>query len=348
VKSPLRERTGLSSGINFRNAISRFDAVKARRVAMLSGAVIMVCGVGTASALFVDYLADRAAARGNSILEVRPLVTEAVAEAASISPVAEAQAAAVLEEPAAPAIQISTAQISTAQVSADEVSAAQASSVVADPAPPKPMPIEAVMPDAAAIAKVAVGAMATEDTIDDTADDVLVSAYSDDSGSDEASSEITAAISPDEGEPEPVAKPRKAKAEKAQPAAESKNTEIASLPGVDVGGMAGHPSEEDEQSSSAVRTVTKNTAAAAGGVAAGTARIRQAVNMRSAGKKGAGVIGVVPAGATVSVVSCEMWCEISYNGRKGWVYKSFLAAGAPKKQVEAEPKKPARASSNRS
>lgn len=334
--SPLRTRSGLWSGEKFRSAVGRLDAVKTRRVAKISAATAMVLGVGTASALFVDYLADRALSRNGSVLVVEPLVTAAVAEAASISPVTHAQASPIPDAPAAPV---------SAQASAPAI---EASATSAEAAPPKPMPIEAVLPDAAAIAKVAVGPEhAIELPTDDPTDEPLVSAYSDDTAADEASDEITAAISPDEAEPEPVAKPRKAKAEKAAPAAQSKNTEIASLPGVDVGGMAGHPSEGDDQSDSKVRTVTKETAAA-GGVAAGTAKVRQAVNMRSAPKKGAGVLGVVPAGKSVSVLSCESWCQISYEGRKGWVYKSFLAAGAPKKEAAAEPKKPARVPSNRS
>jgi hypothetical protein len=338
--SPLRTRAGLWSGEKFRSAADRLAAAKARRVAKISAAAVMVLGVGTASAFFVDYLADRAISRTSSILEVEPLVTAAVAEAASISAVTEAEAAPIPQEPAAPAVE------------ANVKASAQPVSTSAEPAPPKPMPIEAVLPDAAAIAKVAVGPEhAIELPTDDPTDEPLVSAYSGDTGPDEASEEITAAISPDESEPEPipgaVAKPRKAKAEKSRPAAQSKDTEIASLPGVDVGGMAGHPSADDGQSASKVRTVTREKAAA-GRVAAGTARVRQAVNMRSAPKKGAGVLGVVPSGTSVSVLSCESWCQISYKGRKGWVYKSFLAA-APKKEATAEPKKPApRVPSNRS
>lgn len=71
----------------------------------------------------------------------------------------------------------------------------------------------------------------------------------------------------------------------------------------------------------------KNTAAAQ--VAAlpdsGSGRIIRAVNMRSAPKKGAGVLTVVPAGTSVKVMSCNSWCQISYEGREGWVYKSFLS-----------------------
>lgn len=317
--SPLRARTGLPSGNKFRIAASRFETGKFGRVASLSAAAAMVLGVGTASALFVDYLADRALDRKTAAIEVTPLVTAAVDSVAEVaSPIGEAHAAPMVAEPALPA-------------------AVEASPAAVEPEPMKPMPIEAVLPDAEAIAKVAVGPEHAIELPDaDPTDEPIVSAYADPDTDD-----TTAAIAPDEAEP--VAKPRKAKAAKAEPAANTEDeTEIASLPGVDVGGMAGYPSEGDDQADSKVRTTTRQQAkASAGGVASGTAKVRQAVNMRSGPKKGAGVLGVVPAGSSVSVMSCDGWCQISYNGRTGWVYKSFLSAGAPKKQAAAEvaPKK---------
>ena len=55
-----------------------------------------------------------------------------------------------------------------------------------------------------------------------------------------------------------------------------------------------------------------------------TATIASSVNMRSRGAKGAGVIGVIPRGATVGLVGCDGWCEVIYEGRRGFIYKSFL------------------------
>jgi len=28
------------------------------------------------------------------------------------------------------------------------------------------------------------------------------------------------------------------------------------------------------------------------------------------------------------VVSCKKWCQIVYNGKRGWVYKSYIKTGA--------------------
>ena len=46
--------------------------------------------------------------------------------------------------------------------------------------------------------------------------------------------------------------------------------------------------------------------------------------MRAGPKKGAAAIATVPAKTAVQVVSCEKWCQIVYNGKRGWIYKSFL------------------------
>jgi len=56
--------------------------------------------------------------------------------------------------------------------------------------------------------------------------------------------------------------------------------------------------------------------------------ILRAVTMRSGPKKGAAAIVTVPAKASVQVVSCKRWCEIVYNGKHGWVYKSYVKTGA--------------------
>lgn len=61
--------------------------------------------------------------------------------------------------------------------------------------------------------------------------------------------------------------------------------------------------------------------------AAANGRILRPVTMRSGPKKGASVITTVPAKASVQVVNCKQWCEIVYNGKHGWVYKSYVKTG---------------------
>ncbi|MDG4895334.1 SH3 domain-containing protein [Mesorhizobium sp. WSM4976] len=62
--------------------------------------------------------------------------------------------------------------------------------------------------------------------------------------------------------------------------------------------------------------------------AAADGRILRAVTMRSGPKKGAAAIVTVPAKASVQVMNCKQWCEIVYNGKHGWVYKSYVKTGA--------------------
>lgn len=67
--------------------------------------------------------------------------------------------------------------------------------------------------------------------------------------------------------------------------------------------------------------------------------VNDAVNMRSAPRSGSGVLTVIPAGARVTLApNCEQWCRVSYNGRSGYIYRSFVGGkrtaktGAPRTQ----------------
>lgn len=61
---------------------------------------------------------------------------------------------------------------------------------------------------------------------------------------------------------------------------------------------------------------------------AGTGRILRSVTMRTAPKKNAAAILTVPAKTSVQVMSCKQWCQIVYNGKRGWIYKSYVKTGA--------------------
>ena len=77
-----------------------------------------------------------------------------------------------------------------------------------------------------------------------------------------------------------------------------------------------------------------------GAAPTGTARIAKGVNMRSAGRKGSRVIGTVPTGATVQLVSCDVWCEVIHNGRRGFVYEDFVQRESAKPVAATTPAKP--------
>ena len=55
-----------------------------------------------------------------------------------------------------------------------------------------------------------------------------------------------------------------------------------------------------------------------------TAPVTTDVNMRARPSNGAAVIQVVPGKSTVEVIDCHYWCEVVYEGRRGWIYKGFV------------------------
>ncbi|MGC4026956.1 MAG: SH3 domain-containing protein [Mesorhizobium sp.] len=73
---------------------------------------------------------------------------------------------------------------------------------------------------------------------------------------------------------------------------------------------------------------TPPKAATTGRALSGNTSLNEAANMRAAPRSGSKVILVVPDGARVSIApGCEQWCEISYNGQRGFVYKDFVGSG---------------------
>lgn len=62
--------------------------------------------------------------------------------------------------------------------------------------------------------------------------------------------------------------------------------------------------------------------------AAATGRILRAVTMRTGPKKNAAAMVTVPARTSVQVMGCKQWCQIVYNGKRGWIYKSYIKTGA--------------------
>lgn len=56
-------------------------------------------------------------------------------------------------------------------------------------------------------------------------------------------------------------------------------------------------------------------------------RILRGVNMRAGPDNNAATITVLPAKTAVDVISCKQWCEVVFNGKRGWVYKTFVQRG---------------------
>jgi uncharacterized protein YraI len=76
------------------------------------------------------------------------------------------------------------------------------------------------------------------------------------------------------------------------------------------------------------------------GPAAGTrqVQVRSGVNMRSRPKSGSSVLTVVPSKAVVQIVGCKAWCEVIYQGQRGYIYKSYLGGGSKKRLASTKAK----------
>lgn len=61
------------------------------------------------------------------------------------------------------------------------------------------------------------------------------------------------------------------------------------------------------------------------------------VRLRAGRNAGSAIVGVVPRGTEIGVVSCDGWCEVVYAGKRGFVYNKFIGGG---KITQAQPQKP--------
>jgi len=72
------------------------------------------------------------------------------------------------------------------------------------------------------------------------------------------------------------------------------------------------------------------------------------VRLRAGRNAGSAVLGVVPQGSEIGVVSCDGWCEVVFAGKRGFVYKSYVSGSKlsivrknSEKDDDAEPANPA-------
>lgn len=88
------------------------------------------------------------------------------------------------------------------------------------------------------------------------------------------------------------------------------------------------PQLPDAQSSAAADDAQAKAQPEKVAAADATGRILRTVTMRTGPKKNAAAMGTVPAKSSVQVVSCKKWCQIVYNGKRGWIYKSYIKTRA--------------------
>lgn len=58
-----------------------------------------------------------------------------------------------------------------------------------------------------------------------------------------------------------------------------------------------------------------------------TASVNTDVNMRARPDNDAEVLAVVPKGRSVDVIRCRAWCEVTFEGKRGFIYKGFIEGG---------------------
>ncbi|QFR32754.1 SH3 domain-containing protein [Ancylobacter sp. TS-1] len=119
--------------------------------------------------------------------------------------------------------------------------------------------------------------------------------------------------------PKPVALPKEAPLPPARPAVASAEAAPARA--------AAEPETADEAEAQS----------GFGGDPVGTATIRSSVTMRVAPKRGSAAVGNLSAGQKVELVACHGWCEVIAEGKRGFIYKSFVNAGTSARvETEAE------------
>ena len=238
-----------------------------RRVSGAAAALVLVAGAGTASATFVDYLAERAKLR-------------AYAEATMTKPAEQ------VTRPSGPA--------------------AAAPASVQTAASPRPDPKPAVAPEASAITRAAKKTAASGVTLPGKPASETIAA--------KAPVETAAAI--------PLPDKTVLAALRPQPndTAESsleRNLGAVADPRDDIytGAIAYAP-----VAATGVTTTLPDGSDDTGR----TAKVTKHVNLRSRPEDKSKVLTVVPARASVNVLSCKSWCEVEYDGQKGFIYKRFI------------------------
>nr|WP_246252663.1 SH3 domain-containing protein [Mesorhizobium camelthorni] len=89
-------------------------------------------------------------------------------------------------------------------------------------------------------------------------------------------------------------------------------TATAAIATVPLPASAPFPEPRDEKAGEAEEAVGRE------------ARVTKYVNLRAGPNDESKVVAVVPAKASVSVLDCKAWCEVVFDGKKGWIYKRFI------------------------
>ncbi|MGB3502404.1 MAG: SH3 domain-containing protein [Mesorhizobium sp.] len=84
---------------------------------------------------------------------------------------------------------------------------------------------------------------------------------------------------------------------------------------------------KDPQATAAIAARTPAKEKADPPKASSAATLNTDSNLRSGPDKKARIIGTVPARKPVQIIACKSWCEIVYDGKRGFVYSGFVRKG---------------------
>lgn len=166
----------------------------------------------------------------------------------------------------------------------------------------------------------------------------------------EAEAAVNAAAAPDVKDPQSAPVPTEAPKKLAYAAPEPKQAHpvdravTASLPPAKAPQDTTPPGVDPNLLSVPASTSAK---AAEESVAGGyMSKVKSGVRMHSGAGNHTGTVGVIPDHAVVQVLHCDVWCKVSYNGRQGYIYKTFLgghSVAVAAKPAPAAPAAPAQA-----
>ncbi|APH72923.1 SH3 domain-containing protein [Aquibium oceanicum] len=105
---------------------------------------------------------------------------------------------------------------------------------------------------------------------------------------------------------------------------EASSPDLLAYASADAGKLPEQDATGDEKTGSIDPAATKVKAPADPAPDARQSRVNTAVNMRSGPGDENRVILVIPGGAGVELLGCDSWCKVVYDGRTGYIYKSFV------------------------
>lgn len=288
------------------------------RNARIAGAVSLVVGAGAASILFVDYLADRAKQRVAAIAPVQiaqndvpavptRLALAGIADSGSFSrrvegmivqPAAAATAAAPANPHAVEPVPATIVQdnVAPAIVHADgTVTAAigtQAADAATAPLDGVAVGTQPVTPEAAQPPGYEPAPKIVKTVKIAAIDPSLTAPVDEETATTDAVDENPITVTPSPA-------PRRPKAVKSSPAKPSKSV--------------------SQQKAKVTKVAARQTSKVTG-----SARINRHVNLRVKPDNDSRVVTIVPVNARVNVLYCKDWCEVTYGGKRGYVYKRFV------------------------